>query len=72
MDKHFHREASLLKKILHFQVPLMALVMSFVFCCKRKILSIVKPTLAWGPGDPKVNHYVSYRYISNHFQTLPI
>jgi len=40
------------------QVPLMALVMSFVFCCKRKILSIVKPTLAWGPGDPKVRRSI--------------
>ena len=29
--------------------------MIFVYCCRRDLMRVVKPTPSWGPGDPKVN-----------------
>jgi len=36
------------------QVPLWAAIMSLVYCCKRKITQVARPTVSWGPGDPQV------------------
>ncbi|XP_023345013.1 sodium-dependent nutrient amino acid transporter 1-like isoform X2 [Eurytemora carolleeae] len=36
------------------QVVIWAVLMMITYCCRRKLLSVVKPSQKWGPGDPKV------------------
>jgi len=40
------------------QVPLWAVIMSLVYCIRRKVFGAFKPAVNWGPGDPKVRRSV--------------